>query len=162
MNLRGHFLQPGARGCHQSDRAAAHDIGKTQRHAGDDRGAAVRAHHDQILADGELLERHFLCDRHVVAEQEYVQAGLQCLEGFGPRVGAWHRDLRDASVGGSVEAHRNRSQRDGLLGRSAGHARHSCELGVDCLPRGLADLCRVGLDDHDQIGRAGVLHLGAQ
>ena len=42
-----HFLDAGARRADDADVAARHDVGEAERHAGDDRGAAIRPHHEE-------------------------------------------------------------------------------------------------------------------
>src|SRR3972149_4566543 len=63
----GHLLEPGAGGGEAADRAAPHDIREGERHAVDDRGAAVGAHDDQTVLARELLQRHLVLEFHVVA-----------------------------------------------------------------------------------------------
>ena len=90
VNLRAHLLQARARCGHQPDGAAPHRVGKTQRHAANDGGTAVRPHHQQAAPGGLALERRFLCQRHVVAEQKHVKPELDGLERLGRRIGAGH------------------------------------------------------------------------
>ena len=66
---------------------APHGVGEPERHAVEDRGAAVRAHDEQALARGERLELDLVLDRDVVAEQEDVEAPLERLERLGRRIG---------------------------------------------------------------------------
>ena len=50
VDAAGHFLQPGARRRDEADVAAPHDVGKAERHAVDDRRAAIGPHHQQVFA----------------------------------------------------------------------------------------------------------------
>ena len=64
----GHFLHAGARRADDADVAARHRVGESERRAGDDRGAAVRAHHQQAALARLALERDLVLERHVVGE----------------------------------------------------------------------------------------------
>ena len=108
VEQRQHLLAAGARGGDQPDRAGLDDVGEAEPEAADHRGAAVRAHHQQPLLGGRPLERDLLLDRHVVAEDHHVVAGLDRVHRLDEGVGARHRDQRDR-VGGTAETRARRS-----------------------------------------------------
>ena len=62
------LLQPCAGGADAADLAAPHHIGKGERHAVDDRRAAVRTHDQKIAVAAKLFQRDFVFERDVVAE----------------------------------------------------------------------------------------------
>ena len=66
VDAAAELLQAGARCGDDADVAAAHDIRESQRHAVDDRGAAVRPHHQQVSGAGECLDLELFSDRNVV------------------------------------------------------------------------------------------------
>src|SRR6185295_1339384 len=76
------LLQPRAGGGDEADAPAAHHVGEAERHAVEDGGAAVRPHEQPALAEGQALELELVGERHVVAEEEDVQAALERLERF--------------------------------------------------------------------------------
>ena len=59
VDPHGDFLRAGARRADHADRAAPHHVGEAERDAVDDRRAAIRAHHHQVVLAGVLLERQF-------------------------------------------------------------------------------------------------------
>ena len=52
IDQAGHLLQPGAGRRDGADLAAAHHVGEAERDAADDRRAAVRPHHQQVVLAG--------------------------------------------------------------------------------------------------------------
>ena len=92
-------LQPGAGGRHAADAPARNDVGEPETDAGEIGGAAVGPHAQQAPRGGQALELHLLRQRHVIAEEEHVQAvaqrGPRLQRGVGPR----HRDHREVGVG---------------------------------------------------------------
>ena len=85
--------------------AAPHHIGEAERHAADDRGAAVGPHDDQIVRAGVALERDLVRERHVVAEQHDIEAEAQRLHRLGGGIVAGRRDQREIGGRHCVEAH---------------------------------------------------------
>jgi hypothetical protein len=63
-------------------------LAKPSGHTIQDGRAAVGSHHEQALLAGEALQLDLLLDRHVVAEEEDVEAALERLERLRRRVGA--------------------------------------------------------------------------
>src|SRR5262245_1175107 len=112
MDAAGHFLHAGARRADHADGAAPDGVGEAERHAGDDRGPAVRPHDEEALLRCEALHRLLFGEWDVVAEEEYVQAALQRLERFGRRVGPGHRYLRERRPGELLLSHRDRARCD--------------------------------------------------
>ena len=94
-----HFLDAGARGADDADVAARHHVGEGERRAGDDRGAAIRAHHHQAALARLALERHLVVDRHVVGENHHVEPERQALRASATAKCPGHRDQRQVGVG---------------------------------------------------------------
>ena len=80
-----HLLAAGARGRDDADRSGGDDVGEAEPDPVDDRGAAVGTHHEQAALGGVGLERDLLLDRHVVAEDHHVAAGLERVDRPRPR-----------------------------------------------------------------------------
>ena len=80
VDQAAHLLQAGPGRADQADRAAPDGVGEPERHAVEDRGPAVRAHHQQALCPGQRLQLDLVLDRDVVAEEEHVEAALERLE----------------------------------------------------------------------------------
>lgn len=74
------------------------DVAEAQRHAVDDRGAAVGAHHQQALVVRQPLEYHLVLDAEVVAEEHHVQVVLERLARLARGVGARDRDHRELGL----------------------------------------------------------------
>ena len=91
------LLEPRAGGADEADGPAPDGIGEAERHAVEDRGAAVRAHDEELLLRGEPLEEGLVGDGDVVAEDEDVEPALERLERLRGRVGARGRD--DGEIG---------------------------------------------------------------
>ena len=62
------------------------------------RGAALGSHHQQAALGAAALERDLVLERHVVGEEEDVQAARQRAVGLERRVLAGHRDERDVGA----------------------------------------------------------------
>ena len=77
--ISGELLGAGAGGADDADVARADDVREGERDVVDDRGAAVGAHHEQLLGDGFLLEALLLLDRDVVAEEHDVDVVVEAL-----------------------------------------------------------------------------------
>ena len=75
----GHLLHAGARRADDADVAARHAVGEGERHAADDGGAAVGAHHQAAQRRGLALEGDFLFEGHVVAEDHHVEPARSAL-----------------------------------------------------------------------------------
>ena len=147
------FLDAGPRGADDADRTALDDIGKAQRHAIDDGGAAIGPHHQEALAPAQRLEGDLVLERHVVGEQHHVQAALQRLAGLARRVGARQRNDRQIGVG-------LRPQRSGEIGRrnmrrvAAHRLRLAAQRFLGGGARGVGALFRVAVDgDNEVVGR---------
>ena len=67
------------------------DVGEAEAEAADDGGAAVGPHHQQAALGRDPLERDLLLDRHVVAEQHHVGAGVERVHRLDGRAGAGRR-----------------------------------------------------------------------
>ena len=150
VDADGHFLHAGARRADDADRAAPHGVRESERHAGDDRGAAVGPHDEEPLLRRQALHRLLLGERDVVAEEEDVQAALQRLQRFGGRVRARHGHLRERRALEPLLAHRDRARRDldragGRLGVAAGERR------LDRLER-RRECARLAFDEDHEVG----------
>ena len=99
VDQAGDLLQAGAGGGDHADRPAPHHVGEAERHAVDDRRAAVGTHHQQAAALRVALERDLVGDRHVVAEEHDVEAEAERLHRLGGRIFARHRDQREVGAG---------------------------------------------------------------
>ena len=88
------LLQAGARRCDQADVAAPHRVGEAERHAIDDRGAAIGAHHHQPARARQFLERDFVGEIDVVAEHHHVESEVQRLPRLRRRIVSRSRDQR--------------------------------------------------------------------
>ena len=111
VDAAGDLLQPGARCGDETDVAAPHDVGEAERHAVDDRGAAIGAHHQQVLGARHRLDRALFVDRHVVGEQHHVQAERERLHRLGGGVVAGHRDQREVGVRRTLDSQCQARQR---------------------------------------------------
>ena len=94
-----HLLNAGARCADDPDIAARYGIGESERHAAEDRGAAIRPHDQQSLVVRLFLQRALRRDRYIVAEDHRVQTAADGLPGLRNRVVARHRDQRQVRVG---------------------------------------------------------------
>ena len=106
-------------------RPGADGVGEAEPDAVDDRGAAVGAHHQQRRARRRTrLSATSSADRHVVAEDHHVAAGLERVHRLDGGAGAGHRDQREraGSVRRSALAGRARRGDRGVAGRRAGRA----------------------------------------
>src|SRR5499425_3830259 len=74
-----HLLETRARGAYEADAPTADRIGEAERYAVQDGRAAVRSHHEEALLRSELLQLDLVRHRHVVAEDEGVEAALERL-----------------------------------------------------------------------------------
>ena len=164
VDLRRHFLQAGARSGDDANGAAAHDVGKAQRHAVDDGGAAIGPHHQQALARTDFFDRLLLFDGHVVAEHEHMHAQAQGLERFGGGIGAGYRNLRkprlqSARVGAHRHGKRTRLHLDDIGGAALG--RSSGEQMFDLSQR-LGKRRIIGLDQHHHVVGPRTRHAGIE
>ena len=75
----GDLLDAGARRADDADVAARHDVGEGERHAADDRGAAIGPHHQTAQRARLLLQRDLVGDRDVVGEDHHVEAARSAL-----------------------------------------------------------------------------------
>ena len=96
VEQREQLLAAGAGGGDDADRAGLDGVGEAEAEAADDGGAAVGAHHQQAALGGGPLERDLLVERHVVAEDHHVAAGVEGVHRLDERAGAGHRDQREA------------------------------------------------------------------
>ena len=78
-----HLLRAGAGRADDADPAALHLVGESKRRTADDRGSAIRPHHQKTNLAGLLLQRQFIRQRDIVAEQQHVEAAVQRLARFG-------------------------------------------------------------------------------
>ena len=74
-------------------------LAKPSPSAADDGGAAVGPHHQQAALGGGPLEGDLLLDRHVVAEDHHVAAGVEGVHRLDERAGAGHRDQHERVAG---------------------------------------------------------------
>ena len=98
---QGHrLLGPGAGRGHHPHRPGRHPVGEPQAHPGQRRGAGPRPHHQPARRTGPGLQGDLVFERHVVAEQQHVEAPGQGLVGLQGGVFAGHRDDGDVGLGG--------------------------------------------------------------
>ena len=74
-------------------------VGKGERRAADDGGAAIRPHHQQARLARLLLQRQFVGDRDVVAEHQHMQAAVERLARFGGGEFAGNGNQREVELG---------------------------------------------------------------
>ena len=80
---QGHdLLRAGAGGGDDADPAGRDHVGEAEADAAEHGGARTGAHHQPAEPAGSVLQRDLLLERHVVAEQQDVQAGGQRLVGL--------------------------------------------------------------------------------
>ena len=120
VEQREQLLAAGAGRGDDADRPGRDDVGEAQPDAVEDGGPAVGSHDEQAALGGVPLERELLLDRHVVAEDHHVAAGLERVHGLDERRRAGHRDQRDRTGGwaGSAAQRAGRRARRRLLGRA--------------------------------------------
>ena len=94
-----HLLQSRAGRRYHPDAPARDEIGKAERDAAEIGGAAIRAHHEPPSPGGELLEGHFVLDRHVVAPDHHVKPAGERAARLGRGPGAGHGDQGEVGVG---------------------------------------------------------------
>ena len=153
-DVAGDFLEPRARGRGDADPAPRHGVGEAERHAANDRGAAVGSHQEQASRARERLQLPLRREGHVVAEEHHVEPRAQRLQRLGPGVGAGHGDERQRGVGHRAEGRRERPRpwRARPGGRAVPGERR---LGGGAC--GLGGRRPVGEDGDDEVGRPGRL-----
>ncbi len=92
MQQAGDLLDTRARRANQADSPAPDDIGEPEPDAVQHGRPAIRPHHQELFFLRGALQVDLIFDRHVVGEQEHVQAVGQCLAGFAGRILPRHRD----------------------------------------------------------------------
>src|ERR1700730_7690629 len=111
----GDFLETGARGPDQANAAASNHVGKTEADAVEDGGPAIRAHDEQALIAGKVLEVDLVFDRYVVGKEKHMQAICQRLSRFAGREPTWDGDDRQVCFGVSVTSTAQRARLDARL-----------------------------------------------
>ena len=105
------------------DRPGLDDVGEAEPEPADDRGAAVGAHHQQPALGRDPLEGDLLLDRHVVAEDHHVAAGVEGVHRLDERAGARARRPATSAPGsdaqGGGRGARRRARRRRCAGRTA-------------------------------------------
>ena len=99
VEQREQLLAAGAGRGDDADRPGRDGVGEAEAEAADDRGAAVGAHDQQAALGGGPLERDLLLERHVVAEDHHVAAGVEGVHRLDEGARAGHRDQRERRRG---------------------------------------------------------------
>src|SRR5262249_37619444 len=149
----GRLLEAGAGGADQADPPGPDGVGEAEWDAVQDGGPAVRAHDQATLPEGEPLEQDLVLDRHVVAEEEDVEAALEGLQRLGGGGGAGRRDQGGGGAGGRGGG--GGGGGGGGRGAGAGAGRRRGQLGGGVGERGIRHLRALGGDRDDEIGRPG-------
>ena len=97
----------GARSADDTDAAALQLVGEGQRRAADDRGSAVRPHHQETELARLLLQRTLVLDRDIVAEHHDMQPAAQRLAGFRGGEIAGHGNQREIDAFAPFHRRRN-------------------------------------------------------
>ena len=153
------LLGAGAAGRHHPDRSRPDDVGEAERDAGDDRRAAVGAHHQDAGVVRRPLERHLVLDRDAVGEDEHAAAGGDGVGGLGDGVLAGHRDDRERRLGLEL----GQAAADGPLRDRVGRAGRPLALGegrFDGGDGGGQRLVVLGADPDQQLIGGGALVRG--
>ena len=95
MDEHRELLQAGSGSRDHPDVPAPHPVGEGERHPVDDRGAAIRSHDQEPAPAGLALELDLVLHRHVVAEEQNVQAQPQRAPRLVRGEGARNRDQRE-------------------------------------------------------------------
>ena len=149
MDARGHLLQAGAGGGHNPDRPGAHVVGKPQADTADEGRAAVRAHDDQAPGGGHLLQRDFIFDRNVVAEQKDVFAQSQRLASHSGCITPGDGNQHPGSSGQGLRGHLQALRAIFLFERRAAVGQELVDLREGCASRGRVLRSH---DDHQVVG----------
>ncbi len=88
------FLQAGAGGGDNAHRPGREHVRKTEGNIVEDAGPGSGTHQQQTMVTGIFLQRNFIFQGDVIAEQKHVQAVQQGLPGFVRGITASHRDDR--------------------------------------------------------------------
>jgi hypothetical protein len=148
-----HRLQPGARGRDEAHAPRLHHVVEAEPDAVQIGGAAVRAHAQQAALERLVFQRHFVLDRHVVAEQEHVEAALEGAQRLGLGVGARDRNGRQIGVRQAPQGRVQGTRQD--LGRLFGHLAPGGQQVAGRRKRGRGRRLVVPVHGHDQVVRAG-------